>query len=57
MSKRSHDGVQKDPDHMTRKEILACIKSFVDFREAEKFWLKWALSKVSKKAFYDTRGY
>lgn len=57
MNKRNYSGVQKNPDHMTRKELLACIKSFDDFRDAEKFWLKWALSKVSKKAFYEARAF
>lgn len=52
-----HIWAGKSPDRMTRKELLVCIRAFEDFREAEKFWLKWAIVKVSKKAFYNARGY
>jgi hypothetical protein len=47
----------KSPDKMTRKELLVLISAFEDFREAEKFWLKFALTKVSKKSFMNARGY
>ena len=47
----------KSPDKMTRKELLVCIRGFDDFREAQKFWLKFGLSKVSKKAFMNARGF
>ncbi len=48
---------RKSPDNMTRKELIICIKSFGDFRDAEKFWIKWALVKVSKKSFMSARGF
>lgn len=51
-----HIWAGKSPEGMNRKELLVCIKAFDDFRDAEKFWLKWALTKVSKKAFYAARG-
>ena len=47
----------KSPDKMTRKELLVCIRAFDDFREAESFWLKFAITKVSKKAFMSARGF
>jgi len=50
-------GVKTNPDNMTRKQLIKCIEAFDSFRDAEKFWMKWALSKVSKKAFYAARGY
>jgi len=52
-----HTGVQKNPDSMTRKELVLCIKSFKEWSEAEQFWLKFALGKVSISAFYKARGY
>jgi hypothetical protein len=52
-----YSGVKKNPDHMTRTELVKCISAFESFRDAELFWMKWALSKVSKKAFYKARGF
>ena len=55
--KSNYLGVQLSPDNMTRNHLIVCIKSFDDFREAEKFWLKWGLKKISKRAFFEARGY
>lgn len=57
MSWLSHAAGQKSPDNMTRKELLICIKSFDTYLEAEQFWLKWALGKVSKQSFMKARGF
>lgn len=46
----------KHPDNMTRKEKLQRIASFPSDKEAMSWWLKHA-AKISKKAFYEARGY
>lgn len=52
-----HIWAGKSPDNMTRKELVNCITAFEKDEDAYSFWLRWALSRVSKKTYRQARGY
>lgn len=45
----------KHPDNMTKKDHMSMISSLPE-KEAFSWWMKYALSKVSRKSYEKARG-